>query len=58
MNEFISYTHEVPPLTGSRHWYDLNCEEQDTFLLACFSGPSARKALEKQLIFMTESDRV
>lgn len=46
---FVSYVSDRPPLTGSRHWYDLSGAEQDQFLISCFSGPAARSEIEKSL---------
>lgn len=40
---------DVPPLTGSRHWYDLSGPEQDEYLLACFKGDRVREQTERKL---------
>lgn len=40
---------DVPPLTGSRHWYDLSGPEQDEYLLACFKGDRGREQTEQKL---------
>ena len=49
---FVSYGDKVPPLCGSRHWYDLSYEEQDQYFLSCFKGATAReKEAEKLGLF-------
>jgi hypothetical protein len=48
-NMFVSYKHEVPPVLGSRHWYDLSCKEQDGFILSCFRGPEVWRACLQKL---------
>jgi len=38
----------IPPLTGSRHWYDLTGPQQDEYLLSCFKGENARRGVESK----------
>jgi hypothetical protein len=40
---------DLPPLTGSRHWYDLTGPEQDEYLLACLKGDRIRRQTEQKL---------
>jgi hypothetical protein len=39
---------DIPPLTGSKHWYDLSGPQQDEYLLACFKGESVRSEVERK----------
>lgn len=39
----------IPPVNGTRHWYDLSGLEQDEYLLSCFKGETTRLATETRL---------